>query len=292
MTETPKLFGFAQFEFPGTLSAADGRYVVRDGEKESVLVVETRGAPPPPSRRRRRPRAAEPDAEPRPLPLTRVTAVRAFEELADEREAKSWLAEACGDEEKADAVVEEGIALFNRALHAYGTAGANPYSYELTSERASAVRVGYGSGEELAGGHFSEAREIDVRGGSGSRRRQRAEELRPQGRVAAVLGGREHIDTCETLLLRVRADLDAGRMREAALQLRVALEALLIELRGALTDPGHEEDMTTLGSRRSEVGEAANMALHGDLDAEHERSVREIAETCERVLRRRRVLRG
>ena len=41
-----------------------------------------------------------------------------------------------------------------------------------------------------------------------------------------------------------------------------------------------------------EAGEAANTALRGDLDAEHERSVRELVEICERVLRRRRVLRG
>ena len=64
-----------------------------------------------------------------------------------------------------------------------------------------------------------------------------------------MLGGRERIDACETLLLRARADLDAGRDREAALQLRVGLEALLVELDGALADPGHEEDMAS--SRRA-----------------------------------------
>ena len=54
----------------------------------------------------------------------------------------------------------------------------------------------------------------------------------------------------------------AGRSREAALQLRVGLEALLVELRGALADPGHEEDMATLeaagrGRRAGERGAAA-----------------------------------
>ena len=61
-----------------------------------------------------------------------------------------------------------------------------------------------------------------------------------------MLGGRERLDACETLLLRARADLDAGRPREAALQLRVGLEALLVELRGALDDPGHDEDMAAI----------------------------------------------
>ncbi len=81
-------------------------------------------------------------------------------------------------------------------------------------------------------------------------------------------------------------------MREAALQLRVGLEALLVELAGALRDPGHEEDMAALEARKGEAGEAANAALRGDLDPGGEQSVRELVELCERVLRRRRVLHG
>jgi hypothetical protein len=107
-----------------------------------------------------------------------------------------------------------------------------------------------------------------------------------------VLGGREQFDACETLVLRARADLDTGRAREAALQLRVGIEALLAELRGALADPGHEEDMAALNARRHEAGELANAALSGVLDGEQVAQVRDLVETCERILRRRRVLRG
>jgi len=107
-----------------------------------------------------------------------------------------------------------------------------------------------------------------------------------------MLGGRESADACETLLLRARADLDAGRDREAALQLRVALEALLAELKRALADPGHEEDMGILSERRSEAGSAANAALQGELTAEQRQQVEELTAISERVLRRRRVLRG
>ena len=107
-----------------------------------------------------------------------------------------------------------------------------------------------------------------------------------------MLGGREQLDACETMLARARMDLDSGRSREAALQLRVGVEALLIELRGALQDPGHDEDMTLLGERRGEVGNAANAALRGDLDPAGEESVAELLAVAERVLRRRRVLRG
>lgn len=289
------LFGFAQFDFAGPLSLADGRYLARDGgegEGESVLVVQTLGASPPPARRRRRARRAEPGVEPSPLPLARATAVRAFAPFESEEDAARWLDAAIEAEDTADALVADGIGLLNRALHVHAVAGADPHGHELTPERAVAVRIGYGNGPEIAEGRFSEAREVDVWASGASRRRRRQEDLRPQERVAAVLGGREHVDACETLLLRARADLDAGRRREAALQLRVGLEALLVELKGALMDPGHDEDMGTLGGRRAEAGEAANAALSGDLNAKQQQSMRELLETCERVLRRRRILRG
>jgi hypothetical protein len=290
-----KLFGFAQLDFAGPLSLADGRYLAREddrGNGESVLVVQTLGAPPPPARRRRRARRAEPGAEPSPLPLARVTAVRAFVPFAEEEDAVRWLDEATEAEDTADVLVAEGVALLNRALHIHFVAGADAHTHELTPERAVAVRIGYGDGEEVADGRFSAAREVDVWASGASRRRRRQEDLRPQERVAAVLGGRERIDACETLLLRARADLDAGREREAALQLRVGLEALLVELKDAVADPDHAEDMATLGSRRAEVGEAANAALQGELGSDRMTQVRELLEICERVLRRRRILRG
>jgi hypothetical protein len=285
------------------LPLADGRYLAREleppaeaegGEEqggESVLVVRTLGAPPAPARRRRRSRRAEPEAETASLPLSRATAIRAFAPFRSEDEARRWLEEATEADDTVDVLVEDGIALLNRALHVQAVAGADPHAHAVTPERAVAVRIGFATGEEAAEGLFTEAREVDV-WASGASRRRRQEDLRPQERVAAVLGGREPLDACETLLLRARADLDAGRDREAALQLRVGLEALLAELGGALRDPGHEEDMATLGERRQEAGDAANLALKGNLDPEAAESVAELLEICERVLRRRRVLRG
>jgi hypothetical protein len=273
---------------------ADGRYLVRHagGGEEAVLVVETLAAPPLPGRRRRRPEPAGADEAPPGLPLARATAVRVAEPFSSEEEAERWLGASVGSEESVDALVAEGIALVNRALFAQGAAAADPHVRELTELEASAVRIGYGSGEEVAAGRYTAARYVDVQATGGSRRRRRADELRPQERVAAVLGGRERIDACEALLLRARADLDAGRNREAALQLRVGLEALLVELAGALADPGHTEDMGELKARRAAVGRAAEAALRGDLDAESASHVHDVLEICERVLRRRRVLRG
>jgi hypothetical protein len=287
---TTQLFGFAQLDFAGAVAVADGRYVVRDGAGERVLVLETLGAPPP-ARRRRRARSAEVGAEPQPLPLARATVVRASEPFAGEPQASRWLEETTAADERIDRAIEEAVAVLNRALHAHAAASGDPHPQAFSPQHAVVARLGYGSGEEVAGGGFTAACEVDPKAGA-SRRRQRTEELRPQERVAALLGGRERLDACETLILRARADLDAGRQREAALQLRVGLEALLVELRGALDDPGHEEDMATLEARRQEAGEAANAALQGDLDTQHLTSVQELVELCERVLRRRRVLRG
>ena len=215
--------------------------------------------------------------------------MRAFEPFDEEHEAVRWLDEATEAEDTVDVLVEDGINLLNRALHAQRTAAGDPYAHDLNAEQAVVVRIGYGSGDQVADGSFAVARRIDVRGGM---RQRRGEDLRPQERVAAVLGGRERVDASETLILRARTDLDGGRWREAAFQLRVGLEALLVELRGALADPGHEEDMAVLEERRGEAGQAANAALRGDLDPETRQNVRELVELCERVLRRRRVLRG
>lgn len=255
-----------------------------------MLVIETLGAPAPPGRRRRRPQNAEEGAALPTLPLTRATAIRAWQPFDTAEEAARWLDGAVAAEGEIDAVVAGGVALLNRALHAQATASADPRGTEVGAEDAALVRVGYGSGEEVASGRFALARDVDIR--PSRSRRRRDEELLPQERVAAVLSGRERIDACETLILRARADLDAGRPREAALQLRVGLEALLVELAGALVDPGHEQDMAQLQERRHQAGEAANLALRGELDAPHEGNVGELTEICERVLRRRRVLRG
>jgi hypothetical protein len=285
-----RLFGFTQFDFAGPLAVADGRYLIRDGEREQVLVIETLGAPPPARRRRKRPRDAEIGEPPTELPVARATVVLAFNEFEDEQAAEAWLSETSASEEAIDRLVEQGIDELNQALHTQSVASGDPYPQTVTPARAVVIRIGFGGGEALVDGAFISAHQVDPGLGPISRRRQRDEELRPQQRLAAVLGGREQLDACETLLLRARADLDADRNREAALQLRVGLEALLIELKGALSDPGHDEDMATLQARRHEAGELANAALQGDLPPEQLQALSELLATAERVLRRRRVL--
>ena len=251
-------------------------------------------AAPRPARRRRRAREAEAGGTTDALPLTRVTAVRA-DPFAGEQEAEDWLEAIADDHEALDDVAEDGLRLLNRALAVQRAAAGDPYLQELGLTRAIAIRVGYGSGEQVAKGEWMQARELEpgaAAPGRGGRRARRDSQLAPQERLAAVLGGRESLDACETLLARARLDLDTGLDREAALQLRVGIEALLVELRGALEDPDHREDMEALSQRRGEVGDAANAALRGELNAAQLESTSEVLMIAERVLRRRRILRG
>jgi hypothetical protein len=287
----PRIFGFVQLDLGGRLAIADGRYVLRGAGDEMVLVIETLGASAPPRRRRRRPRESAPDPMPESVPLTRVTVVRSDHPLATEDEAAHWLDEVGSDDPTIDDLVAESLTQLNRALHAGTVAAGDPHPQAFSPTRTAAVRIGYGSGEQVADGAFAEAREVDVHGGR-SKRHQRDETLRPQERVAGVLGGREQLDACETLILRARADLDAGRHREAALQLRIGLDTLLVELRDGTDDSGHVGDIATLKARREESAGVAEAAIQGDLSAAQVETVEDLTAICERVLRRRRVLRG
>jgi hypothetical protein len=280
MASGPERFPFVQLELAGSAGLAEGRYLAQDPER--VLVVGIRDAPPSPRRRLRRPRPqeADPEAGPRPVPLTTLTVVRP-EPLGDRVEAERWLTAAREDGEAIDTEVESALAVVNRAVHAHRAAAFDPWLADVSADHALTMRLGYGTGEGLADGRWEEAVTLPPPDRAG-----RGVGLRPQERVAAVLGHREAVAPHEALLLRSRADLDAGREREAALQLRVGLEALLAEggMRGA-----QAEGVAELEQRRRITGEAANEALRGDLTPERAAEVAETLRLCERVLRRRQV---
>jgi hypothetical protein len=141
----------------------------------------------------------------------------------------------------------------------------------VDADHALVVRVGYGGGDDVADGRFAAAFESTAR----PARARRTDRLAPQERLAALLGGRDRVLACEELVLRARADLDAGREREAALQARIALEAALAELGG-----------DALPVDRAAVGEAANAALRGELAEELQVAVRAAVEKMEVALRR------
>jgi hypothetical protein len=113
--------------------------------------------------------------------------------------------------------------------------------------------------------------------------------MRPQERLAAVLAGRERVAVFELPLLRAGADLAAGRAREAALELGVALEALLADP-DAVAAPGQEHDLAALEERRERTAAGSSEALEGELTAERTAELAETLRIAERVQRRRRAL--
>ncbi len=152
--------------------------------------------------------------------------------------------------------MDEAIAVLSRVLRAHRSAYADPYAWDVPAKAALVTRLGFGSGEAVADGRYADAYELP----RGRRRTRRSMEA-PEERFAALLGAREELLTCEDLVLRARADLDAGRHRQAALQARIALESLLTEL----GDDVAAEHRAALEDDRGPVGEAANAALRGDL---------------------------
>src|SRR3954469_7039931 len=285
-------FRFVQLDIPGRLGLDDGRYLVRpaggdEDDDDTVLVVQTMGAPPAgrrPPRRRRRPQPADPRDAPPEVPITRLTVIPA--RTLDASEAERELDAVRADPAATEEAVAEGLREVNRVVRAHRIANQDPYGHEIGRLTPITVRVGVGTGSELADGKWTEAFTVPAP----ERRQRRADALRPQERLAELLSGREPIDVCETLLLRARADLDQGRPREAALQLSPGLAALLAELPDR-AGPGQEEDLEALRERRDSTGSVASAALRTDPSAAQVQQLEETLRICERVLRRRQALR-
>ncbi len=167
----------------------------------------------------------------------------------------------------------------NRALHAHRASRADPSARDVTRDSALVARIGFGAGDQVAEGRFTEGWELP----HGARKVKRTMEA-PDQRFAALLGGREATLACEELVLRARADADAGRTREAALQARIALESLLSELE-KLPDSRRQ----ALDADRDAVGRAANDALRGPVDGDAADAVQAAIGRMEGALRAHRV---
>jgi hypothetical protein len=275
------LFGFTQLEFGFLLGPGDGRYMVRKDpaqEPEIVLVLSTLAAPERRRLRGRRGRTVE-RAAPEAVPTSRATVVRT-EPFATPDHAEVWLSAVRDDTERRDGELERALATLNGALHAYRVARADPHLRDVTIDQALIVRVGFGSGDDAVAGLFKQAWELP----RGRMARAKRSMEAPEERFAALLSGRESVLACEELVLRARMDLAAGRGREAALQARVALEALLAELPSM---PG--ERRGALEADRAAIGDAANAALGGELTDELAGSLAAAIERMESALRARRL---
>ncbi len=234
---------FVQLELAGRIGLPEGRYLVREGDAERVLIVQELDAPPP-RRRRRRARPVEP-AEPEQVPVTRVTVTGVA--LEGPAEGSAWLREATGNRERGTEELRAATRIVNRALSALRAEARDPLVQEVGATQALAIRFGHGSGDELAEGRWTEAREL------APPRRGRLDDVEPQSRVAAVLAGRDEVHPAETLMLRARLDAQHGRDAEARHGLRAAREALEEE-----PGPRRDELLKELAAIEKKLGYAAS----------------------------------
>jgi len=283
VTTSSRRFRFVQLEYPWALGPEPGRHTIRErlaDPPRHILVLAVLGAP---QRRllslRRRARDAPPDPEPAPVLTTRATLVDT-QALDDARAAEAWLGAA-----DLDALAADALLRLNRVLHAHRIATADPYAREVALAQALVVRVGYGAGEQVADGRWDRARE-PARGRAGLLHPALAA-LRPQERLTAVLAGRDALLACEELALRVRADLYAGREREAALGLGVTLDAALAELEPWREQAALGARLAELNERRDDVRAVVAAALQGGLSQAQVDVVRAVLARVEAALRAR-----
>jgi hypothetical protein len=271
-----RLFTFVQMELPWELGPADGRYLLRkaegpDGnEPEHVIVLSTIGA----ERRgmlgkRSRTRRADPQAT--AVPVARATIIDSIP-LSLNSQASAWLTQ-LDPEREAHAAAH----VLNRMLFAHRIAGAAPHIHEISPTQALVVRAGFGEGEQVADGLWTDARELIL-----SRRRagKRASVLRPQERLALLLSGRASALLCEELALRARLDLDQGRLALAAIELDRAYVIALRELPG--------ERRPDLRARIDELRElSTGVTASANAESPQEKTVRHALERLEAALRAR-----
>jgi hypothetical protein len=210
---------------------------------------------------------AEAESEPDPVSISRVTVVDSIG-FEDETAASQWLDRCRKDEREREESTAHALRVVNRAIHAQRISAGDPYVRELTRDNAHAVRLGYGVGDDVADGRWRAAITLPL-----PRPRGRKKMLSPQEQLAAILSGRSEAHPSEDLALRARLDLEQGRTREAALQLRAAWDAFEAGL-----------DSTKGG----QLHDLAAAAARGELDDEQTSGLAELLDDLERVLRRRR----
>lgn len=190
---------------------------MREDDAERVLIVQELGATRPGRRARRRMRPVEP-GEPELVPVTVLTVTGDRLESADEGSA--WVKRMTRDRKLGADEIKRATGVVNRALGAVRAAARDPLVHEIGATRALSIRLGHGSGDELAEGRWSEAVELP------QPKRGRLDDVDPQSRLAAVLAGRDRVHPAETLMLRARLDAEQGRTEEALYGIQAASAAL------------------------------------------------------------------
>ncbi len=213
--------------------------------------------------------------------ISQATVIDVSEPLGD-ADAAAWLTAA------GEAELERGLEVLNWALFAYRTAAADPHQQGLERRQALTARVGVGAGEEVADGRWSDARELPWE----APRRPRRRMLAPEGRLAAMLTGRDRPLVCEELALRARLDFRLDRSRHAALQVLVALDTAIAELSDDQSAGTLVERIAELRGFREAVAGAAQTALREPPDSDQVAAVEQALGRIEAALRARAAGRG
>ena len=228
-----------------------GRYLGREPERVLVVGVEGQGPPPRRRLRRRRPTEADPERRGPEVPVTTLTVVRP-EPLGDEEAAARWLESLRADPDAADGRGRRG-------------AGADqPRGPRPSRDRARQPSAGreHRPGARGAGRlrHRRRARRRPLHGGArpaadrqpAPARRRPAPAGPDRGRARRARGGRRVRAAAAASPLRPRRQ----RLGEAALQLRIGLDALL-HVRGDLDSAGQRDDLARSTSAASVATAAA-----------------------------------
>jgi hypothetical protein len=282
------LFEFVQFEFTHAIGPPAARYLVQpDGvapepreeddprsSRRRVVTGETKGvgvadvlvvgvvpARPTVPRIRRKARDAESAAPPADVPLAVITFVKGTVPLDSDREAERRFELVRGSEEEQQRWVDEGLRVLNAAIRAYRAGARDPYAIEVDRRDMRRVRIGYGSTDDVQVGGWRAAFELPP---PLRTRTKRVDRLRPSEAVASVLSGRGRVLEAEDVILRALVDLDQGRTRAAAHQVRAAMILFLDEL-GAEAPTGRNRPM--LESLAEQAEQLAAAASAGALDS-------------------------
>jgi hypothetical protein len=280
---------FVQFEFTHAIGPQPGRYVVassdlpvlprgapdpvtgvtRAAAEGDVLAVSVHDAPVARGGRLRKDRARTAPSGERPgdVSVLRAALVGAARPLTTEA-ARSWLRACDSDRDLVQPWVAAGLEVVNLAIRAHRLATSDPYAVEVTAIDARAVRLGYGSAEQVASGRWEAAIVLET-GGRGATRDER---LVPAAAVADALAGRAVLPESLDLVLRALLDVRHGRPRAAALGLRAAADLGRAEFAG-------NEGVGAVLDRGDEVADVlVPRALLGPLGAEDERCLRKALE--------------
>jgi hypothetical protein len=205
-------------------------------EVREVVVVTESEAP------RRRLRRGHADGT---VPITRVTVIDASR--SDDYEAEDWRGRAA--------------SCVARFLSAHRVAAGDPGLPDAAS--ALLVRIGLGTGEQLAAGEWTTAEPLP----EPEPRARRRSKHRPGERLAAVMAARDVTLACEELTVRARGDLDARRESEGVLQLESALVTGVAELAGWVDYGDLAERVAELRGLVEGVRAAGTAAREGRLES-------------------------